>query len=224
VNDSLWIELAPGSGKPATRLIVVLHDQGHSAQVMLPIAVVWQLKFPGACIAIIDAPMVIAGTARAWINPLLPRTEQRELANPAIAHLAQCIQTLQRQTNTPDSQTIVIGFGQGADIAIEFMRRNPEQAPVVVSYAGRLLRPTLASEALNNTVHLFHGALDTQVLLDYAHQTQRHLSAIGCEVTLDVVDDLGHDIDQDLINLSTWRTMRTIFKGRERRPENFRLH
>ena len=215
-EQPLWIELPPHDGGKPRRLIVILHDAAANADLMMPIAIAWQLKFPGALVSMLDAPTKIGQRTRVWYEPSVPRIQQRSLAASALEHLSRVLITLGEQTGLGPSQTVLIGFGQGADLALEHARRHPSPSAIIVAYAGRLLSPLSPEEALSSTIHLIHGDLNSVVPLDYARQAQRQLEAIGASVTLDVIEALAHDIDQDVINLSTWRVMRSIFQGREK--------
>jgi hypothetical protein len=51
----------------------------------------------------------------------------------------------------------------------------------------------------------------------HAQQACRRLKAGGARVTLDVLEEYGHSIGQDMIILGTTRVMQTLF--RDRRPK-----
>jgi phospholipase/carboxylesterase len=120
---------------------------------------------------------------------------------------------------------LIIGFGQGADLALEFMRQEElGNRAITVAYAGRLVRPVGPKEHLSARVHLFHGQLNSLIPVQQAQQAQQQLEAAGARATLDIVEDLGHDIDQDMINLSTWRAMRSVFDGRKKPASKTLMH
>ena len=66
-------------------------------------------------------------------------------------------------------------------------------------------------------IHLLHGGLDSVVPVIHAQQACRRLNASGARVTLDVLEEYGHSIGQDMIILGTTRVMQTLF--RDRRPK-----
>jgi pimeloyl-ACP methyl ester carboxylesterase len=69
-------------------------------------------------------------------------------------------------------------------------------------------------ETIPAAVHLIHGLLDTVTPVAYARQAHGRLKGAGAAVTLDLIEDLGHGITQDVIIVGTTRVLQTIFSGR----------
>ncbi|MCL4747629.1 MAG: dienelactone hydrolase family protein, partial [Burkholderiaceae bacterium] len=112
------------------------------------------------------------------------------------------------------SHTVLVGFSQGATVALELARARPALASIVVAYAGRLASPIREDDRVESTIHLIHGELDSLVPAVHARQALRGLRAIGADVTLDITADGTHSIGQDMIILGTTRVMQTVFRGR----------
>jgi phospholipase/carboxylesterase len=203
----------------------MLHDALGNAEQMMPIGIAWQLKFPSALIAILDAPTLTSGKKRYWYPPGAPRNANSDELRAGLDYLQSVSASLLDQHKLFAHDMLVIGFGQGADLALEFARQSEVgQLAITVAYAGRLLRPVGPEEQLSARIHLLHGQSNSLVPVQYAEKAQRQLEAGGARVTLDVVEALGHDIDQDLINLSTWRAMRSVFDGRKKPSAKPNLH
>jgi phospholipase/carboxylesterase len=225
LDQSLWIELAPSNGAAPKRLILVLHDALGNADQMMPIGIAWQLKFPTALVAILDAPTLAGGKKRYWYPPLAPAEAISQDLQAGLEYLKKVSVSLLDQYQLPAHEMLVIGFGQGADLALEFARTNHHgHQAITIAYAGRLLRPIGPQEQLSARIHLLHGQSNSLVPVQHAEKAQRQLEASGARVTLDIVEDLGHDIDQDMINLSTWRAMRSVFDGRKKPSTTPLLH
>ncbi len=47
-GEQVWLELPPISASAPRRLLVFLHGAGSSPENFAPVAIAWQLKFPGA--------------------------------------------------------------------------------------------------------------------------------------------------------------------------------
>lgn len=208
--DQAWIELPPISASAPPRLMIVLHPNGSSPELIAPAALAWQLKFPGATVAIMSGFIVSAlGVERRdWFA-----------AGPggvagAADQLQRRIQSLQQSLGLSGTQTLVVGFSHGATLAIELIRKHPGAAAIVIGYATRLAQPMRDADRCAAVVHLIHGEFDSIVPLVYGQQAYRNLRAIGAQVTFDVVDGSSHEIDQDLINSGTARAMQTVFRGR----------
>ncbi len=215
----LWLELPPISAAAPRRLLVFLHGAGSSAEAFAPIAIAWHLKFPGATVAILDAPRP-SGTGRGsdWYDPGgISASHPPRIANAA-DQVARRIEALQNACGLRGGATVLVGFSQGATVALELARRAPELAAIVVSYAGRLASPVRQGESIPSTIHLIHGEFDSLVPVDHSQRTHRHLSAAGADVTLDIVIDEGHVLDQSMVTLGATRVLQTLFRGRRRNP------
>lgn len=220
-EDQLWLELAPMSPEAPRRLLVFLHGAGSSPEAFVPVALAWQLKFPGAKAALLQGLQARAdGVLHDWFDPRAIAAQRSALAEAAAGAVAQRIVALQAANGVDAARTVLIGFSQGATMALETVRAYPGLAAIVVGHATRLGRPIRRDERLDGiAVHLLHGEFDSQVPVEHAQQAQRGLRAAGAEVTLDLVADSAHGIDQQMIIVGTTRVMQTVFRGR-RRPSD----
>ncbi len=217
--EPLWLELPPLSLQAPRRLLVFLHGAGSSPEAFAPVALAWQLKFPGGTAAILEA--LRAGSThrgKDWFDGRGLSAERQPRIAAACATVAQRLEALQRATGLEGSRTIVVGFSQGATVALELARSHPSLAAIVVSYAGQLARPVAPRERIAPTIHLVHGEFDSLVPAVHAERAWRGLGAAGADVTLDIAADEAHSIGQAMINLGTARVLQTLFRGRLRRP------
>ncbi|ABB62709.1 conserved hypothetical protein [Shigella dysenteriae Sd197] len=100
----------------------------------------------------------------------------------------------------------LIGFSQGAIMALESIKAEPGLASRVIAFNGRYASlPETASTA--TTIHLIHGGEDPVIDLAHAVAAQEALISAGGDVTLDIVEDLGHAIDNRSMQfaLDHWR-------------------
>lgn len=235
-QPSGWIELPPMTpGIKPNRLLVFLPGES-SAELFTPVALAWQLKFPSAVCIIFQPPH----KASLWWE----KHSSRRDAAPACAKVvARQIRGQQHELGLIASQTTVIGFAQGATIALELARsataaelsderpsarqaghtkqavhKHPaaQLCSIVVAYAAQLARPLLADERVPCSVHLIHGDLDHRVPAIYGHQAYKSLKAAGADVTWDLIADTAHTIGQDAIIVGTMRAMQRIFRGRSK--------
>lgn len=214
-SGQLWLELPPQSAHAPRRLLVFLHGAGSSAEAFAPVAIAWQLKFPGATAAIFEA--LRAGSmhhGKDWFDGRGVAADRLSRIEGACAVVAGRLAALQRATGIAGTRTVVVGFSQGATIALELARSHPSLASIVVSYAGQLARPIAPDERIAPTIHLLHGEFDSLVPAVHAQRAYRGLSAAGADVTLDLAADESHSIGQSMINLGTTRVLQTLFRGR----------
>jgi len=226
--EALWLELAPISPTAPKRLIVFLHGAGSSAERFAPIAIAWMLKFPGATGAILHALRpASAGAGGDWFDGLGTTDTLAPRVIAAGQQAAQRIEALQHSTGVSPQATIVVGFSQGGTLALELARSRPDLLAVAVSYSGRMVPLPSQGDTLAPTIHLLHGELDSVVPVVHAQRACRRLAASGARVTLDVLEDHGHSIGQDMIILGTTRVMQTLFRNRRpprRSSEGNTLH
>ncbi len=208
----LWIELPPVSATVPKRLLVFLHSAGTTTEEFIPVAIHWQLRFPTAVSTVLHDP-VDPNTGRAgWVSQF-NLDNQAEVESAAL-ELQRRIQSAQLAFGLGPDRTAIIAHGIGAAIALEALRRYEHLASIVVGYSARLASGIRPNEKVNAKVHLIHGRNDTVIGIAQGQRVFKGLQAIGTKVTLDIVDDGTHWIDQDMINIGTGRMMKTLFEGR----------
>ena len=203
------------------RLLVFLHGAGSTPEVFVPVAIAWQLKFPGATAAIVEGlrPGSLQ-SGRDWFDARGVAADRAARIEAAGRELAERVRAIQRSTGVPPVDTTVVGFSQGATMALALARLQPAPVAIVVSYAGQLARPIAPGEHVEPIVHLLHGELDTVVSPVHAGRAFRGMQATGSKVTLDIVEDESHSIGQAMINIGTARVLQTLFRGRVRRDRS----
>jgi phospholipase/carboxylesterase len=218
-SSQLWLEMPPISATAPRRLLVFLHGAGSSPETFAPIAVAWQLKFPGATAVLLQG-LERRESGADWFDPRDRNGEGQGRITRATSQVADRIGQLHQELGLQGLDTVVVGFSQGATVALELARGHPELAAIVVAYAGRLSSPIRPDEQVGSTVHLIHGEFDSIVPSVYSTRAYRGLRAAGADVTLDIVADETHTIGQGLVSLGTTRVMQTLFRGRSpaRRP------
>ena len=215
VTRQLWLELPPISKTAPSRLLVFLHGAGSTPEAFAPIAIAWQLKFPGAHAIILqglEPARLVPGNE--WFDHSAPLETRRALIKQAAAEITTRIHMLQQQFSVAPNRTVLVGFSQGATLALEICRQQQSPADIVVSYAGKLSRPIAPNEKISANIHLIHGQLDSWVPVVFAQQALRGLTAAGASVTLDITEDGYHSIGTDMIIIGTTRALQTVFRGR----------
>jgi phospholipase/carboxylesterase len=216
VTDApLWLELPPIAGGTPQRLIVFLHGAGSGPEALAPAAVAFMLKFPSARGAIMQGlEPGASGSGFDWYGPGDSTAQTISRIQAGGDRLAARVSALQAACGIDGHRTIIVGFAQGATLALELARHHPERLATVVALSGRMLPPPGANDTITATIHLVHGLLDTVVPVAYARQAFGRLRGAGVRVTLDLIEDLGHSISQEVIILGTTRIMQTLFAGR----------
>ncbi|POT60004.1 esterase [Citrobacter amalonaticus] len=184
-------------GKPAQQLLLLFHGVGDNPVAMGEIGSWFAPVFPDALVVSIGgAEPSGPGAGRQWFSVAGVTEENRQARIDAIMPVfIETVRYWQKQSGVGPAATAMIGFSQGAIMALESVKAEPGLASRVIAFNGRYgSLPETASTA--TTVHLIHGGEDRVIELSHAVAAQDALIRAGGDVTLDIVEDLGHAIDE----------------------------
>ena len=178
---------------PAQQLLLLFHGVGDNPVAMGQIGSLFAPQFP-------DALIVSIGGA--------------EPCGPPPGRQPTFIETVrywQKQSGVGPRATALIGFSQGAIMSLESIKAEPGLASRVIAFNGRYATlPQSATTA--TTIHLIHGGEDRVIDLAWAVSAQEALQQAGGDVTLDIVEDLGHAIDDRSMQFALERLRYTVPK------------
>jgi phospholipase/carboxylesterase/glyoxalase family protein len=102
-------------------------------------------------------------------------------------------------------RTILLGFSQGACLALEFAARHARRFGGVVGLSGALIGPENMPREYGNSlagtpVFLGCSDVDFHVPRERVHQTAEVLRSLGGEVTERLYPDMEHTVNQDEID------------------------
>ena len=153
---------------------------------------------------------------RYWVDPAEYPVQAGSVRRES-ERVAGRIEAWQARTGLGPAQTLLVGFSQGASIALELAFEPHDLAHLIVAFAPRLYRIPLEGDVTRAAIHLIHGRYDSVVPLAHGEAALRRLGAISAATSLDVIEDGGHAITQDHLNVATQRAMQTLFAGRRER-------
>jgi len=187
--------------KPARQLLLLFHGVGDNPVSMGQIGSWFAPLFPDALIVSVGGAEA-SDTGRQWFSVEGISEENRQQRVDAIMPtFVETVRHWQQQSGVQPQATALIGFSQGAIMALESIKALPGLASRVMAFNGRYATlPTSASTA--TTVHLIHGGEDRVIDLSWAVAAQEALLAVGGDVTLDIVEDLPHAIDDRSMQLA----------------------
>lgn len=193
MSSSIVIQ-QPAAG--ASHLFLLFHGVGSNAHDLLPVGQGIARQFPGAMVVSVDGPDASdLGAGRQWFS-VIGVTEEGRPARIAQA-MPLFISTVgewQQKAGVEPAQTTLVGFSQGAIMALESTQQATLPAHRVVAFAGRFATaPRQAPAGL--TVHLIHGDQDNVISPRFSQEAAQALKALGSQVTHDSVPGLGHGID-----------------------------
>jgi phospholipase/carboxylesterase len=186
----------------AAQLILLFHGYGANAEDLLPLAQQLALAFPAAAVVSVSAsqPTGYPGGYQ-WfdldgITDEL-RVERLAAAMPA---LLEEILGWQDRVGVTAAATALVGFSQGAMMALEAGASAAPAAGRIVGISGRFSRLPDAAPS-DVTFHLLHGQDDPVVSCDHTLAAGQRLRELGADVTADVFPFVGHTIDEAMAAL-----------------------
>lgn len=202
--------LAPRSGKPPRQLIVLLHGYGSNGADLISLGTYWRDMLPEALFVAPNAPEPVPGTAEGyqWMAmvpgdalPLSPGgfiggSVRAAAARSAIVAL---LEARWAQTGLGPTQTMLVGFSQGAMMALHVGLSLDTRLCGIVAFSGLLIPPRdfWASAGAKPPVCLVHGELDDVVEPAGSAEAARILDEKGFEVTYHVSGGARHTIAPD---------------------------
>jgi phospholipase/carboxylesterase len=192
-----------GPERPA-QLVLLFHGVGSSAANLVPLGKAIAEARPEATVVSVDAPHPSTlGGGREWFS-VVGITEQNrpERITKALPLFRDTVAHWQTVSGVGPAGTVLVGFSQGAILALEFsqVEDTPVGAQRIIALAGRFAVPVRrAPQSLR--FNLIHGEQDTVVPVSSSIAAARELQSLGAEVTLDLLPGLGHGIDGRALQL-----------------------
>lgn len=199
MQDDLVVQMPV---QPAAQLFLLFHGVGATAQGMLPLAQRLAQAFPAAAIVCVRSPAASEAGGWQWFS-VAGITEQNrpERIAAAMPAFLQRVRDWQRRTEVRPAATALVGFSQGAIMALESTQLGGELlGGRVVALAGRFAHPPAAVPE-DTTLHLIHGKHDPVVPYAHTVQAAERLVALGSDVTADVIPFLRHEITPQVADL-----------------------
>ncbi len=198
-------------------LILLFHGVGSSADDLRPLGQALASARPQAWVISVRSPdRADFGAGWQWFS-VQGVTEANRPGRVAAAMLAfhARVDAWQQHTGVGRERTTLIGFSQGAIMALESTQR-PDLQPLasrVVAIAGRFAQPPhRASEGV--AVHLLHGDEDRVMPFGLAVEGRAALQRLGVAATLDRFPGLGHGVDARVVET----ILRRMTNASERSP------
>lgn len=188
---------------PAKQLLMLFHGVGDNPVAMGEIGSWFAPVFPDALVVSIGGPAASGSSqGREWFSVAGVTEENRQGRIDAVMPtFIEVVRYWQKQSGVAANATALIGFSQGAMMALEGIKAEPDLASRVIAFSGRyagLPRSIPASV----TIHLIHGDEDNVINVKHAVEASEALERIGGDFTLDIIDKLGHAIDDRSIRIA----------------------
>lgn len=187
------------AGKPlekADKVMIAIHGRGGGAQSILQLAGAlnrpdWTYLAPQA--------QNFTWYPNRFVAPL-------EANEPHLSSALQAVDDLVTQVQgqgVPVERIMLMGFSQGACLALEFAARNPKSYGGVIGFSGGLIGPEGMifgyDGQLDTPVFLGCGDVDSHIPLQRVRETTQALSAMGARVDERIYPGMDHTVNADEI-------------------------
>ena len=178
----------------AQHLVLLFHGVGSHASDLLPLGEALAPHMADALIVSVQAPDA-QGSGRQWFS-VQGVTEANRPARVAatMPRFARAVREWQLASGIDTASTTLIGFSQGAIMALESTQTDRPPAGRVIALSGRFAQPPQVAPKATR-VHLIHGDADRVMPVHLAQDALAQLQALGGQATLDRFPGLGHSID-----------------------------
>jgi phospholipase/carboxylesterase len=198
MNKALVIQEPQGA---AAQLLLFFHGVGATPEGLAPLAQRIATEFS-------PFPSDLGGGFQFFSVRGITEENRPERVAQAMPQFIAMIRAWQLKSGVSPNATAVIGFSQGAIMALEASQFQTDASNVlagrVIAIAGRFAVPPTRAPA-EMTLHFIHGKADQ--VIPYAHTISgaERLIALGADVTADVIPFLDHAINSEVEDLIVQR-------------------
>jgi predicted esterase len=178
---------------------VMLHGRGAGAHDILGLA----REFSVGDVAYL-APQAAGST---WYpNSFLMPLEQNEPSlGSALRMIEGILESLAAKNFTPD-RVALMGFSQGACLALEFAARHAQRFAVIAAFSGGLIGPPGTSRNYSGSfagtpVFLGCSDVDPHIPVERVHESADVLTRMDAVVTKKIYPHMGHTINESEIEI-----------------------
>ncbi|VTZ26413.1 Phospholipase [Methylocella tundrae] len=194
--------VAPLAGGRPESLVVLLHGIGANGDDLIDLAQYWGMLLPRTEFISLNAPFAcdFAPDRLQWFS-VADRAPAKLLegARTAAKLLDPCLDTLLAERGLAPERLALVGFSQGAMMALHVGLRRKEQIAAIVAFSGALrdgaaLRAEIGGKP---PVLLIHGEADDIIPFASMAEARAVLEALGVPVAVLARPGLGHSIDEE---------------------------
>jgi phospholipase/carboxylesterase len=201
--QSIVVQKAPGRPQ---QLILLFHGYRANPEDLVPLGERLAAAFPDANVVSVGAPQPTGypgGLQWFSLDDVTDDNRAERVAGAMPGFLAE-IRAWQQESGVTESMTALVGFSQGATMALESSVSASPPAARVIAIAGRFAQLPQSTPA-QATIHLLHGKADTVIPYRHTIDAAHRLLDLGGDVTADVFPFVGHGISDEVAELAVQR-------------------
>ena len=198
-------ESDPHAGQPVRRVgpdpasarlvAIAVHGRGASAEDILALAG----EFRTSDVAYL-APQAAANSWYPY-SFLTPMEKNEPWLTSALGLLQRLVASLEDQ-GVPSTRIALLGFSQGACLALEFAARHARRYAAIAGLSGGLIGPPgtprdYAGSLDGTKVFLGCSDVDPHIPVERVHESAAALSALGADVDERIYPGMGHTVNSD---------------------------
>ena len=179
----------------AKAAMVMIHGRGASAAGIL--SLVPELKHPEFAYLAPNA----AGNTWYPYSFLMPMERNEPGITSGIEAIRELLDRIE-EAGIPRERTMLLGFSQGACLALEFAARNAQRYGGIVGLSGGLIGPDgtprdYAGSLDGTPVFLGCSDVDAHIPKERVEETAEVLERLGGAVTKRIYTNMGHTVNED---------------------------
>jgi phospholipase/carboxylesterase len=192
----------PPEGGQAKQLFLLFHGVGAAPDDLVPLGQMLAKQFPQSAVVSVQAPHDCPySNGYQWfsVDGITEALRVERIAE-ALPLFQQIVQQWQQTFGVDGEATALVGFSQGAIMALAAAHAMSSLAGRVVALSGRYsVLPEAAPQ--NCTLHLIHGKQDTVIPYSHTVLAAERLVQLGADLTADVIPFVGHEINAEIAAL-----------------------
>ena len=199
MNDPHGASLTLTAGRPTRGALLLLHGRGASAHDILSLGE--ELEFDGL------GQIAPEATGNSWYPRtfLAPTEENQPYLDSALKRVESLVMSL-LESGLPAERVALLGFSQGACLALEFVARHPRRYGAVMGLTGGLIGPPGTPRVYAGTLEgtpIFLGTNDPDPHIPFERvlETESVLLKMGASVELRRYPGLPHSVNSDEVDV-----------------------
>jgi phospholipase/carboxylesterase len=193
--------VTPATGRDPRSIVILAHGYGSNGEDLIGLVPYWRQALPDAVFIAPNAPEPCRdapGGYQWWPVWSADRTAGVRSAAPV---LDAFIDSELARYSLTDDRLALVGFSQGAMLALHVALRRERTMAGVTGYSGMLIDADEAEIRSRPPVLLVHGDADPMVPIAAFHHAVAALKRLGVGVASHVSRGVGHSIDMDGLKL-----------------------
>ena len=199
MHNSDHIVIAGTPLSEAERVMIMIHGRGASAQSILSLSAHFEAKK-----MTFIAPQATGNTWYPY-SFMSPMDDNEPGLSSALTVIGELVEKLKAVHGIEQKNIYLLGFSQGACLALEFAARNAGQYGGIFGLSGGLIGPegtarSYSGSMLETPVFLGCSDIDHHIPKDRVLESGDVFTRLGADATVQIYKNFGHSINDEEID------------------------